>query len=190
MLTTLYFSILFLESAVGHIPVLSAGWRSLAVFPVVWLAVSLVALMAVLLRPSPATGRFLEVAMVVAAAVGVIGVFPHLAANGVTWSKLGPLLNGSVLHGEPGPQWPLAITIGAVLGFAGGNGIDEDQEFLRSRSGWLTIVAFVLLAIGIILSYSLTTLGYSAIAIVIVALALLGITLTDVASALGERSAA
>ena len=183
MLTTLYFSILFLESEVSHVPLLSAGWLTLALLPVIWLAVSLLALMAALLWPSAWTSRFLQVAMLGAAVVGVIGVFPHLAANGVTWNQLGSLLNGTVFHGEPGPQWPLAITIGAALGFIGAYGIAKDLEFKRATAGWPAVLAFVVLVVGIALSYSLTTLGWGATAIVASALLLLLITLVRVVSA-------
>jgi hypothetical protein len=190
MLTTLYFSILFLESEVSHIPLLSAGWWNLALLPVIWLAVSLLTLMAALLWPSASTSRFLQVAMLGAAVVGVVGVFPHLEANGVTLNQLGALLNGSVFRGEPGPQWPLAITIGAALGFIGANGIAGDLEFRRGSAGWAAVLAFVVLVVGIALSYSLTTLGWGATAIVASALLLLAISLVRILSVMAERRAA
>jgi hypothetical protein len=176
MLTTFYFAILYLESEVSHMPLLSASWWNLALVPVVWLAVSLLTLMAVLLWPSVVTSRVLQVAMVVAAVVGVLGVFPHLAANGISWNKPGSLFSAAAFHGEPGPQWPLAITIGAVLGFIGGYGITGAADIGRPVR-WLTRVAFLLLIVGIALSSSLTTLGWGATAVVAAALLLLAITL-------------
>lgn len=190
LLTTLYFSILFLESEVGHMPLLAGGWQSLALIPVVWLAVSLLSLMALLLWPSGATGRLAQIVMVVAGIVGIIGVFPHFAANGVTWSHLSALANGSFFHGEPGPQWPLAITIGGVLGFIGAYGVADDTEFQRETSGWLKPLAFLLLLCGIALSDVLATLGWGAMLVVVAALFLLAITLVDIASAMtAEREA-
>ena len=188
MLTTLYFAILFLESDVNHVPLLSAGWLTFALIPVVWLSFSLVALMAVQLWPSPGTSRLLQVAMIGAALVGIIGVFPHLVANGVTWSNPGALFNPALLHGQPGPQWPLSITIGAALGLIGGYGIAADAAFQRAGAGWPTRIAFILVVIGVALSDSLTTLGWGSSVIVIAALLLLAITLREVIAA--QRGAA
>ncbi len=188
LLTTLYFAILFLESDVNHVPLLSAGWLSFALIPVVWLSFSLVALMAVALWPSSATSRLLQVAMIGAALVGIIGVFPHLAANGVTWNHPSALLNPALLHGAPGPQWPLAITIGAVLGFIGGYGIAQDVDFAHATVGWPTRIAFVLVVIGVALSDWLATLGWGSSVIVISALLLLAITLREIVA--GARGAA
>jgi hypothetical protein len=190
MLTTLYFAILFLEVEVNHIPLLLAGWRTLAILPVVWMGVALLALMAALLWPSATTMRLLQVAMVIAAVIGVIGVFPHLAANGVTWGQYGALLSGAVFHGQPGPQWPLAITIGGALGLIGAYGLPDDQEFKRARVAWPVYVAFLVLLAGIVLSYSFSTLGWGATAIVVAALVLLAITLVDIASVTAGRRAA
>ncbi len=61
--------------------------------------------------------------MLVAAVIGVIGVVPHLAANGVTWNRHGGLHNGAIFHGEPGPNLPFTIAIGGLLGFIGSYGI-------------------------------------------------------------------
>lgn len=188
LLTTLYFAILFLESDVNHVPLLSAGWLTYALIPVVWLSFSLLALMAAQLWPSAATSRLLHVAMIGAALVGIIGVFPHLAANGVTWNNPGALFNPALLHGQPGPQWPLAITIGAVLGLIGGNGIAQDAAFQRAAVGWPTRIAFILVLIGVALSDSLATLGWGSSVIVVAALFLLAITLREIMAA--ERNAA
>ncbi len=188
MLTTLYFAILFLESDVNHVPLLSAGWLTYALIPVVWLSFSLVALMVVQMWPSSGTSRLLQVAMIGAALVGIIGVFPHLAANGVTWNHLGALFNPALLHGEPGPQWPLSITIGAVLGLIGGNGVAADAAFQRVGAGWPTRIAFILVVIGVALSDALATLGWGSSVIVIASLLLLAITLREIIAA--KRGAA
>jgi len=188
LLTTLYFAILFLESDVNHVPLLSAGWRTFALIPVVWLSFSLVALIVVQMWPSAATSRLLQVAMIGAAVVGVIGVFPHLNANGVTWTNPGALFNPALLHGQPGPQWPLAITIGAVLGLIGGNRIAQDAAFQRAAIDWPTRIAFVLVVIGVGLSDSLATLGWGSSTIVVAALLLLVITLREIIAA--QRNAA
>ena len=190
LLTTLYFSILFLESEVGHMPLLAAGWQNLALLPVVWLAVSLLSLMALLMWPSKTTSVLAQSAMIVAGVVGVIGIFPHFAANGVTWNHLSALANGSFFHGEPGPQWPLAITIGGVLGFIGGYGVADDREFRREPSGRLKPLAFSLLVCGIVLSDVLATLGWGSMLVVVAALFLLAITLVDVVSAITAESEA
>jgi len=191
MVTTLYFAILFLESAVGHIPAVTSNWRSLALLPAVWMPVSLLALMAALVRASRATELFLQVTMLVAGAIGVVGVFPHLAANGVTWARLGGLLNGSVFHGEPGPTWPLAITIGAVLGFAGSYGLATDREFTRTSgpSSRLRAAAFALLLVAILLSQSVSTLGWCGWASTAAAALLFVHVLMDIAAVLNGRQA-
>lgn len=190
LLTTLYFAILFLESEVGHIPILSAGIWNLALLPVVWLAVSLLTLMAVLLWPSVGTSGLLQIAMVGAGIIGIVGVFPHFAAIGVTWGHLGALADGSFLHGEPGPQWPLAITIGGVLGLIGGYGVADDVAFARESVGWLKYVAFALLLAGIALSDYLATLGWGSIIVVAAALLLFAITLVDIVSVLAAEKEA
>ena len=165
-------------------PLLAGGWQNLALIPVVWLAVTLLALMALLMWPSGTTSALVKAATIVAGVVGIVGVFPHFAANGVTWNHLSALSNGSFLHGEPGPQWPLAITIGGVLGFIGAYGVADDQEFRSERSGWLRPLAFLLLVCGIALSDVLITLGWGSMLVVIAALFLLAITLVDVVRAL------
>jgi hypothetical protein len=126
--------------------------------------------------------------MIGAALVGIIGVFPHLAANGVTWNHPSALLNPALLHGAPGPQWPLAITIGAVLGFIGGYGIAQDVDFAHATVGWPTRIAFVLVVIGVALSDWLATLGWGSSVIVISALLLLAITLREIVA--GTRGTA
>lgn len=191
MVTTLYFAILFLESAVGHIPALTSNWRSLALLPAVWMPVSLLALMAALVTASRATERCLQGAMVVAGVIGFVGVSPHLVANGVTWAHPGGLLNGSALRGEPGPTWPLAITIGAVLGFVGSVGLGADREFTRTSatSSGLRAAAFVLLLAAILLSRSVGTLGWCG-AVTVAAAALLFVhVLTDIGAVLRQRRA-
>jgi len=191
MVTTLYFAILFLESAVGHIPVVASNWRNLALLPAVWMPVSLLALMAALVRASRATERFLQVAMVVAGVIGFVGVSPHLVANGVTWARPTGLLNGSVFHGEPGPTWPLAIALGAVLGFVGSCGLATDREFTRTSglSTLLRAAAFALLLVAILLSRSVTTLGWCGAVIVVAAALLFVHVLMDIAAVLRRRRA-
>jgi hypothetical protein len=191
MVTTLYFAILFLESAVGHIPAVTSNWRSLALLPAVWMPVSLLALMAAFVRASRATERFLQVAMVVAGVIGFIGVSPHLVANGVTWARPAGLVNGSAFHGEPGPTWPLAIAIGAVLGFVGSYGLAADRDFLRTSaaSGPLRAAAFALLLAAIVLSRSVATLGWCGSVTVVAAALLFVHVLTDIALVL-KRSRA
>lgn len=191
MVTTLYFAILFLESAVGHIPVVAANWRNLALLPAVWMPISLLALMAALVKASPATELFLRVAMLVAGVIGFVGVSPHLVANGVTWARPAGLLNGSVLHGEPGPTWPLAIAIGAVLGFVGGYGLAADRDFTRTSgpSSRLRAAAFVLLLVAIVLSRSVTTLGWCGSVTVAAAALLFVHVLTDIAAVLRRSRA-
>jgi hypothetical protein len=191
MVTTLYFAILFLESAVGHTPAVTSNWRSLALLPAVWMPVSLLTLMAALVRASRATELSLQVAMIVAGVIGFVGVSPHLVANGVTWARPEGLLNGSALHGEPGPTWPLAITIGAVLGFVGSVGLGADRAFTRTSgpSSALRAAAFVLLLAAILLSRSVTTLGWCG-AVTVAAAALLFVhVLADIAAVLRQRRA-
>jgi len=191
MVTTLYFAILFLESAVGHIPVGASNWRNLAPLPAIWMSVSLLALMAAFVRASRATELFLQVAMLVAGAIGFVGASAHLVANGVTWARPTGLLNGSVLHGSPGPTWPLAITLGAVLGFVGSYGLATDREFTRTSglSSRLRAAAFALLLVAILLSRSVTTLGWCGSVTVVAAALLFVDVLTDIAAVLRRRSA-
>ncbi len=191
MVTTLYFAILFLESAVGHTPAVTANWRSLAVLPAVWMPVSLLALMAALVRASRGTELFLQVAMVVAGLIGFIGVSPHLVANSVTWAQPAGLLNGTALHGEPGPTWPLAITIGAVLGFVGSVGLGADRDFVHTSgpSSRLRGAAFVLLLAAIVMARSVATLGWCGSLTAAAAALLFVHVLTDVAAVLTRSRA-
>jgi len=189
LVTTLYFGILFLESSVGHVPFMAANWLTL--LPIVVLPLSLIALVAVFLKPSASTEVFLRFMMVVAAAIGVVGIFPHLAANGVTWSKLGPLLNGAVFHGEPGPTWPLAIAFGALMGFSGSFGLASDREFAQAvwhrPFAWLDKIAFLLLIAAIALAASIGTLGWACTAIVAASILLLLELLAALSSVLRRK---
>jgi len=189
LVTTLYFGILFLESSVGHVPFMAANWLTLP--PIVVLPLSLLALAAAFLKPAAATEFFLRFMMIVAAAIGIVGVFPHLAANGVTWTKLGPLLNGSVFHGEPGPTWPIAIAFGALMGLCGGFGLANDREFAqavwRGPLTWLDKIAFLLLVVAIALSPSIGTLGWACTAIVAASILLLLELLVALCSALWRK---
>ena len=193
LVTTLHFAILMLEAMVGHMPILASNWRRVALMPDVWMSVSLLALMAVLLKPTPLTGSFSRWVMLIAAIVGVIGVLLHLAATGVTVQKFGTSWNGIVFHGEPGPTWPLAITIGAVLGLIGTYQIEMDQEFrrvaLRGPASWLIIAGYALLVVGIALSHVLALLGWSASLIALAALLLLIAAVLDLTSSITERRA-
>jgi hypothetical protein len=191
LVTTLYFAILFLEGAVGHTPIVTSNPRSLAILPAVWLPVSLLALMAALVWASRGTERCLQVAMVGAGVIGFIGVSPHLVANGVTWAQPAGLLNGSALHGEPGPTWPLAITIGAVLGFAGSVGLGADREFTHTSAAGraLRTPAFILLLAAIPLSRSVAALGWCGALTAAAAVLLFVLVLADVGAVLQRRRA-
>lgn len=194
LVSTLYFGILFLESSVGHVPLLSADWKSLAILPVIVLPLSLLSLMLVIIVPAAWAAACMRIVMIVAAVVGVVGVFPHLAANGVAAHQLQPVFSGAVFHGEPGPTWPIAIAFGGVLGFIGSFGVAGDEQFARAvREApirWVDKLGFALLVVAIVLSPSLTTLGWACVLTVAAVLVLALNSLVGlIALARGRRNA-
>ena len=82
-LSILFFTIMLLEVDLGHRPALAAQEAWLALVPVVWLPISLLALMAVQVAPSTFTAIAGQIVMAVAAAVGMVGSGLHMMASGV-----------------------------------------------------------------------------------------------------------
>ena len=186
--TTLVFSILLLEVDLGHEPTLAEHAPSLAFLPVVWLAVSLLLLIALQLKPSPVTGLAVEVAMGIAAVVGVVGSVAHLLTSGVSLDRLDLLFSPKVWAGPACPNWPIAIAVAAIIGFAAAYGVDEEEAHRRAdgadKSAWF---AFALIVAGIGLSMVPGIGAASASCFVLASLLLFAIVLGLVASTTLER---
>src|SRR5665647_81208 len=104
MLAILFFVIMLLEVDLGHRPALAAGDAWLALVPVVWLPVALLALMTVQIAPSMFTMLAALLAMAVTDAVGIIGAGLHMMAAGVDLEHLGRLFSGTVWGGSVCPN--------------------------------------------------------------------------------------
>lgn len=190
LLTTMFFTILLLEVDLGHQPVIAEHAPSLALLPIVWLSASLLLLIAVQLKLSVWAGVAVEVAMGIAAVVGIIGSVAHLAASGVTLDRLDLLFSPTLWAGPTCPNWPIAISVAAVLGFVAAFGIDEEEG--RQPAGAVdksASIAFVLIIAGIVLSVTPGTTAASADCFALAALLLFALMLgLLVATTLVRRS--
>jgi hypothetical protein len=188
LLTTLFFTILLLEVDLGHEPALAGHASGLAFLPVVWLAVSLLLLIALQLKPSPLAGLAVEVAMGIAAVVGVVGSVAHLVASGVALDRLDLMFSPTVWAGPACPNWPIAITVASIIGFAAAYGVDEHEAHQSAgaagKSAWF---AFALIVAGIGLSMIPGMGAASASCFVLASLLLFAIVLGLVASTTLER---
>jgi hypothetical protein len=132
-LAVLFLIVMLIEVDLGHRAALLNHDSWLALIPVVWLPISLVALMAVQVVPSKATSYIAIAVMAVSAAVGMVGSDLHMMAAGVDFSHVGvvgtaihlaihaPSLTGLVTAphvwlGEPPPLVPLSFAVACCLG--------------------------------------------------------------------------
>jgi hypothetical protein len=174
-ITTLFFVILLIEVDLGHQLALQAHDRGLALLPIIWIPVALIALMWMQLHPSMLSRAFVQGSMAIAAVVGIVGFFAHLVASGVTLTNLPRLFDGQTWGGAACPNWPIAITVAAVLGLiAGFASAGETVDWLRGAS-------FAFVAAGIVLSLFPASLAVGSAALVAAALLLFASALADLA---------
>ncbi len=172
-ITTLFFVILLIEVDLGHQLALAGHDRGLALLPIAWVPIALIALIWMQLRPSMLSRAFVRCSMAIAAAVGIVGFFAHLVASGVTIANLSRLFDGQVWSGPACPNWPIAITVAAVPGFiAGSVSAEEPMDRLRGA-------AFAFVAAGIVLSLIPASLAAGGAALVVAALLLFASALAD-----------
>jgi len=190
VLTTLFFVILLVEIDLGHRPSLAQHEISLALLPVAWLPLSLLALMALQIKPSRLTVAAAQAAMVIAAVIGMAGSLAHILASGVALDRPDRVFSAAVWGGPVSPNWPIAIAVAAVLGFIGSFGASDDDAVLRrDPSGAICGLAFALIVAGIALSATPATLAPSAACLVLAALLLLAALLSLLMAAALERRA-
>ncbi|MDE2228606.1 MAG: hypothetical protein KGL11_06150 [Alphaproteobacteria bacterium] len=188
VLATLLFVIVLLEVDLGHRPALAQRELSLALLPVVWLPLSLLALMAVQMKPSRAIAAACQAAMAIAAVIGLAGAVAHAVVSGVTLDQPDRVFSLAVWGGPACPNWPIAITLAAVLGFIGAFGAGDGVPLLpNDPTGMICSVAFALIVAGIGLSATPATLAESAAGLVFAALLLLVALLALLTAAALER---
>jgi len=188
VLTTLFFVILLVEIDLGHRPSLARHEISLALLPVAWLPLSLLALMALQVKPSRLSAAAAQAAMVIAAIIGLTGSLVHILAAGVALDRPDRVFSAAVWGGPVSPNWPIAITVAAVLGFIGSFGAGGGEAVLRrDPSGAICGIAFALLVAGIALSALPVALTPSAVCLVLAALLLLAALLSLLTVAALER---
>jgi len=188
VLATLLFVIVLLEVDLGHQPALAQRELSLALLPVLWLPLSLLSLMAVQMKPSRVTAAACQAATAIAAVIGLAGAVAHAVVSGVTLSQPDRIFSLAVWGGPVCPNWPIAITLAAVLGFIGAFGAGDGVPLLRSDpAGMICGVAFALIVAGIGLSATPATLAESAAGLVFAALLLLAALLALLTAAALER---
>jgi hypothetical protein len=187
-LAILFFTVMLLEVDLGHAPAL-ARRSFLALVPVFWLPITLFALIAVQIKPNLVSVSAAMFATAVAFAVGMIGSGLHMQAAGVDLEHLGRVFSSTVWGGHESPNWPVAITIAAVLGFAASVNAHHDQQSLpHDFTGAVTAFADLLIVAGIA-SATVSGLAVAGSAcLVIAALLLLAVLVAQVAGATMERS--
>jgi hypothetical protein len=187
-LTTLFFTLLLLEVDLGHHRVIAERIPSLALLPLIWLALSLLALIALQVRPSPLAANVVDGAMALAGVIGIVGFFAHLVVSGVTMDHLDRLFSSQVWGGAACPNWPIAITVAAVIGLFAARGAGEGEKSENAdaddKPAW---IAFVLVIAGIATSMAPGALAVSSDCLVLAALLLLALVVRDVAVALLAR---
>lgn len=188
-LAVLFFVIMLLEVDLGHRPVLAGQESWAAMVPVVWLPISLLALMAVHIAPSFVTALFAQAVMAVSAAVGMIGSGLHMMTSGVDLDHLSRAFSANVWGGPASPNWPVAITLASVLGLVAATGALRDREALpRDTGGVVTVVAYVLIVAGCGFAALPATVLVSAVCLVSAALLLLAVLIGMLINARMERS--
>lgn len=188
-LAILFFIVMLIEVDLGHRAALLSHDSWLALIPVVWLPLSLVALMAVQAAPSKVTSYIALAVMAVTAAVGMLGSGLHMMAAGVDIHHLNRVFSSSVWGGHESPNWPIAITVAAVLGLVGAIDAGRDQPTLpQGAFRPVTVVAFVLIILGCVLAAVPALVTLSAASLAIAALLLLAVLIGLLANASTERT--
>lgn len=188
-LALLFFVIMLLEVDLGHRPILARQDSWGALVPVVWLPISLLALMAVQVAPSRATALFAQAVMAVSAAVGMIGSGLHMMSSGVDLDHLARAFSSNVWGGPASPNWPVAIALASALGFIAVTGAQRDAETLPDRAlGVTAIVADLLIVAGCGLAAVPSLVLPSAICLVAAALLLLATLFGLLLNARTERA--
>jgi len=188
-LAILFFTMTLVEIDLGHAPALARhSW--LALIPVVWLPITLFALMAAQVKPSLLTVLVALAATAIAAAVGVLGSGLHMMAAGVDFEHFGRVFSSEVWGGHQSPNWPMAIILAAVFGFAGALNAHRDNEGLpRDLSGAATVVAYILIVAGVVCAAIPDFATVSAALLTAAALLLLAVLIAILAGAAIERTA-
>ena len=189
-LSILFFTIMLLEVDLGHQPAMAEHDAWLALIPVVWLPLSLLALIVVQVAPTALTAILAQAVMAVAAAVGMLGSGLHMMASGVSLENLSRAFSSAVWGGPASPNWPVAITLAAVLGLVAAFGANRDGETLGHDIGGVTAgAAFILIVVGIGFTIMPATVMVSATCLALAALLLLAALISMLANVATERSA-
>ena len=148
-LALLFFVIILLEVDLGHREAIGHHDAWAVLVPVVWVPVSILALMALQLWPCLASAILVVIAMAVGAAVGMIGSGLHMMAAGVDLEHLSRAFSPAVWSGPVSPNWPISITMASFLGFLAALG-GEREGFPGGVTGIAAGAAYVLILIGIV----------------------------------------
>lgn len=188
-LAILFFIVMLIEVDLGHRAALLRHDSWLALVPVVWLPLSLVALMAVQAAPSKATSYIAIVVMAVSAAVGMLGSGLHMMAAGVDFNHLNRVFSSSVWGGHQSPNWPVAITLASVLGLIAAIEAGRDRATLPPGAlGIAAVIAFILVLLGCVLAAVPSLVTISAASLAVAALLLLAVLIGRLAQASTERT--
>jgi hypothetical protein len=187
-LAILLFTIMLLEVDLGHRPALARQDGFLVLVPVVWLPISLVALMAVQIAPSLFTALVAVAVMAVSAGVGMAGSGLHMMAAGVDFEHLSRVFSSAVWGGHESPNWPIAITVAAVLGLIGAVNAHHDEALSHDTSGIAALIAYALIVVGIAFSAVPSLVMISAVCLLCAALLLLAVLIGMLAGAATQRS--
>ena len=188
-LAVLFFVIMLVEIDLGHRPALAQGDAWLALIPVVWLPVGLISLIAVQWAPSLPTMLAALAVMAVSAAVGMAGSGLHMMAAGVDLAHLDRIFSSAVWGGPVSPNWPVAITVAAVLGFIAAFGAAGERPTQAGDAlGFVNAAADVLIVFGIALAGRPAFLAISAACLVAAALMLLAALIGALAQARMQRN--
>lgn len=188
-LALLFFVIMLLEIDLGHRPILARQESWAALVPVVWLPLSLLALMAVQIAPSRVTALFAQAVMAVSFAVGMVGSGLHMMTSGVDLDHLARIFSSNVWGGPASPNWPVAIALASVLGFIAATSAQRDGETLpRNSLGATMVVADLLIVAGCAFAAPPSLVLVSAVCLVVAALLLLAALLGLLINARTERA--
>jgi hypothetical protein len=187
-LAILLFTIMLLEVDLGHRPALAHQDNVFVLVPVVWIPFSLVALMAVQIVPSRFTSLVAVAVMAVSAAIGMAGSGLHMMAAGVDFEHLSRVFSSAVWGGHESPNWPIAITVAAVLGLIGAINAQRDEALVCDASGIAAMIGYALIVAGIAFSVVPSLVMISAACLLCAALLLLAVLIGMLAGAATQRS--
>ncbi len=189
-LAILFFIVMLIEVDLGHRAALLRHDSWLALIPVVWLPISLIALMAVQAAPSKAASFVAIAVMAVSVAVGMIGSGLHMMAAGVDFNHLNRVFTSMVWGGHQSPNWPIAITVASVLGLVAAIDAGRDPQTLpHGAFRPVTVIAFILIVLGCALAAVPDLVTLSAASLATAALLLLAVLIGLLANAVTERTA-